>query len=110
MPTGLHAALRVRGTGGKEDTFVKEATVTFTKHVVECQVSNQSELEALKVAEVGEDTHVEGLCHFAAIVLKDGKSRLFPVHAAAPPHYISKAGLMVTHEHFLVLTYHRLGR
>ena len=45
MPTGTHAALRLI----------------------------LSELKALKVAEVGEDTDVEGLCHFAAIVPKGGK-------------------------------------
>ncbi|CAN0349717.1 unnamed protein product, partial [Ascophyllum nodosum] len=35
--------------------------------------------------EVGENTNVEGLCHFAAIVPKDGNSRPFPVQLAAPP-------------------------
>ncbi|CAM9652294.1 unnamed protein product, partial [Ascophyllum nodosum] len=33
----------------------------------------------------GENTNVEGLCHFAAIVPKDGNSRPFPVQLAAPP-------------------------
>ena len=90
MPTDTHTALRVRGTGGKKDTFVEEATVIFTKHVKH-RVSTLSELEALKVAEVGEDTDVEGLCHFAAIVPKDGNSRPFPIHLAAPPFHMCKA-------------------
>ena len=87
-PTGIHTVLRVRGTGGK-DTFVEEATVTFTKHVKH-RVSTLSELEALKIAEV-EDTDFEGLCPFAAIVSKDGNSRPFPTHLAAPPLYMCKA-------------------
>ena len=91
VATGPHTALRVRGTGGKEDAFVEEATITFTKHVVERRVSTQPELEALKVADVGEDTNVEGLSHFAAIVRNDGNSRPFSVHEAAPPLYTSKA-------------------
>ncbi|CAM9524133.1 unnamed protein product [Ascophyllum nodosum] len=90
VATGPHTALRVRGTGGKEDAFVEEATITFTKHVVERRVSTQPELEALKVADVGEDTNVEGLSHFAAIVRNDGNSRPFSVHEAAPPLYTSK--------------------
>ena len=76
---GPTRALRVRGTGNNEDTFVETATVTFTKHVVEPREFTQSKLEALKIAEVREDTGVEGLCHFAAIVPKDGNSRPFPV-------------------------------
>ena len=79
---------------GKEDTFVEEATVTFTKHVKH-RVSTLSEPEAPKIAEVGEDTDVEGLCHFAAIVPKDGKSRPFPIHLAAPPLYMCKARVHV---------------
>ena len=90
VPTGPHTALRVRGVGGKQDTFVEEATVTFTKHVVERRVSTQSELEALNIAAVEGDTDVEGLCHFAAILPKDGNARPFPVHEAAPPLYMSK--------------------
>ena len=85
VPTGPHTALHVRGTGSKEDMFVEEATVTFTKHVVEHWVSTQSELEALKVAEVGEDPHVQGLFHFTAIVPKGGNSR--PCPATEPLHY-----------------------
>ena len=91
MPTGTHTALRVRGTDGKEDTFMEEATVTFTKLVLNHRVSTLSELEALKIAEVGEDTDVGGLCHLNAIVPKDGNSRPFPVHISAPPHYVCKA-------------------
>ncbi|CAM9567465.1 unnamed protein product, partial [Ascophyllum nodosum] len=53
-------------------------------------VSTLSELKALKIAEVGEDTNVEGLCHFAAIVPKDGNSRPFPVQLAAPPLHMCK--------------------
>ena len=68
MPTGTHTALRVCGTDGKEDTFVEKTTVTFTKHVLKHRASTLSELKALKIAEVGEDTDVEGLSHFAAIV------------------------------------------
>ena len=85
VPTGTYTALRVRGTEGKEDTFVEEAMVTFTKHVPKHRVSTLSELKALKIVEVGEDTDVEGLCHIAAIVPKDGNSRPFPVHLAVPP-------------------------
>ena len=95
VPTGTHTALRVRGADGKDNTFVEEATVTFTKHVLEHRVSTLSELEALKIAEVGEDTDVEGLCHFAAIISKDGNSRPFPVHLAAPPLYMCKARVHV---------------
>ena len=91
MPTGTHTALRVRGTDGKEDTFVEEATVTFTKLVLKHRVSILSELEALKIAEVGEDTDVEGLCHLNAIVPKDGNSRPFSVHLAARPLDMCKA-------------------
>ena len=54
-----------------------------------------SEPEALKVAEVGEDTDVEGLCHFAAIIPKDGNSRPFPIHLAVPPLYMCKARVHV---------------
>ena len=95
MPTGPHRALRVRGTGGKEFAFVEEATVAFTKHVVKHRVSTQSELEALKIAEVGEDTEVECLRHLAAIVPKDENSRPFPVDLAAPSLYMSKARVYV---------------
>ena len=95
VPTGTHTALRVRGTDGKEDTFVEEATVTFTKLILKHRVCTLSELEALKIAEVGEDTDVEGLCHLNAIVLKDGNSRPFPVHLAAPPLYMCKARVHV---------------
>ena len=56
VPIGTHTALHVRGTGGKEDTFVEEATVTFTNHVFKHRVYTLSELEALKIAEVGEPT------------------------------------------------------
>ena len=91
VPTGTHTALRVRGTDGKEDTFVEEATVTFTKLVLKHRVSTLSELEALKIAEVGKDTDVEGLCHLNAISPKDGNSRPFPVHIAAPPLCTCKA-------------------
>ena len=58
VPTGLHMALGVREMGGKEDTFVEEATATSTKHVVQRPVFAQSELEALKITEVGENTDV----------------------------------------------------
>ena len=95
MPTGPHTSLRVGGTGGKEDTLVEEAAVTFTKHVVERRVSTQSELEALKTAGIGEDTAVESVCHFAAIIQKDENSRPFPVHFAAPPLFMRKARLHV---------------
>ena len=95
VPTGTHTALRVRGTDGKEDTFVKEATITFTKHILKHRVSTLSELEALKLAEVGENTDVEGLCHFAAIVPKNENSRPFPVHLAALPLYMWKARVHV---------------
>ena len=44
VPTRPHTALRVSGTGGKEDTFVEEATVTFTKNVLKYRESTQSEL------------------------------------------------------------------
>ena len=90
VPTGTHTKLHVRGTGGKGDMFVEEATVTFTKHVKH-RVSPLSEHQALKIAEVGEDTDVKGLCYFAAIVPKDGNSRPFPIHLAAPPLYMCKA-------------------
>ena len=82
VPTGTHTALRLRETDGKEDTFVEKATAIFTKHALKHRVSTPSELKALKIVEVGEDTDVEGLCHFAAIVPKDGNSRPFPVHLA----------------------------
>ena len=62
VPTGTHTALRKRRTDGKEDMFVEETTVTFTKHVLKHRVSTLSELEALKIAEAGEDTDVEDLC------------------------------------------------
>ena len=91
MPTRPHKALHVRGTGGKEDTFVEEATVTFTEHIVKHRVSTQSELETLKIAGAGEDTEVEGICHFATIFPKNGNSRPFPVYLAALPLYMSKA-------------------
>ena len=91
VPTGTHTALRLRGADGKEDTFVQKATVTFTKHVLKHRVYTLSELKALKITEVGEDTDVEGLCHFAAIVPKDGNSRPFPVQLAASPLYMCKA-------------------
>ena len=68
MHTRPHTTLRVSGTGGREGTFVEEVTVTFTKHVIERWVFTQSELEALKIAEDGEDTDVKSLCHFPAIV------------------------------------------
>ncbi|CAM9905368.1 unnamed protein product, partial [Ascophyllum nodosum] len=61
-----------------------------TKHVLKHRVSTLSELKALKIAEVGEDNDVEGLCHFAAIVPKDGNSRPFPFHLAAPPLHMCK--------------------
>ena len=64
-------------------------TVTCTKYVVERGVSIQSELEALKIAEV-EDTNIEGLYHFSAILPKDGNARPFPVYEAAPPLCMSK--------------------
>ena len=64
---------------------MEEATVTFTKHVVEYRMSTQSELEALKIAEVGEDPDIKGLCHFTAIVPKGGNSRPYP--ATEPLHY-----------------------
>ena len=74
---------------------MEEATVTFTKHVLKHRVSTLSELKALKIAEVGEDTDVEGLCHFATIVSKDGNSRPFPVHLAASSLYMCKARVHV---------------
>ena len=95
MPTGTHTALRLRGMDGKEDTFVEKATVTFTKHLLKHRVSTLSELKALKIAEVGEDTVVEGLCHFAAIVPKDRNSRPFPIHLAARPLHMCKARVHV---------------
>ena len=51
MPIGPHTALCALGTGSKEDTFVEETTVTFTKHIGGCLVSTQSEL-GLKTVEV----------------------------------------------------------
>ena len=90
LSTGTHTVLRVRGTSGKEDMFVEEATVTFTKHAKH-RVSTLSKLEALKIEEVGEDTDIEDLCHFAAIVPKDGNSRLLSIYLATPPLYICKA-------------------
>ena len=95
VPTGTHTALRVRGTNGEEDTFVEEATAIFTKHVLKHRVSTLSELKALKIVEVGEDADVKALCPFAAIVPKDGNSRPFPVHLAAPPIYLCKATIHV---------------
>ena len=95
VPTGTHTALGMGGTDGKENTFMEEAMVTFTKHVLELRVFTLSELEALKIAEVAEDTDVEGLCHFAAIIPKDGNSRPFPVHFAAPPLHMCKARVHV---------------
>ena len=83
MPTGPHTALCALETGGKEDTFVAETTVIFTKHIGKCPVSTQSEL-GLNIVEVEGDKDVEGICHFAAIVPKDGNARPFPVHEAAP--------------------------
>ena len=94
MSTGTHAALRVRGTGGKEDTFVEKATVTFTKHVKH-RVSTLYELEALTIAEVREDTDVEGICHFTTIVPKGGNSRPFPIYLATPPLHMCKARVHV---------------
>ena len=74
---------------------MEEATVTFTKDVLKHRVSTLSELEALNIAEVGEDTDVEGLCHLVAIVPKDGNFRTFLVHLAAPPLYMCKARVHV---------------
>ena len=95
MPIGTHTTLCLRGMDSKEDTFVLKATITFTKHVLKHLVSTLSELKALKIAEVGEDTDIESLCHFAAIVPKDGDSRPLPVHLAAPPLHMSKAKVHV---------------
>ena len=61
-----------------------------------------SEPEVLKIAKVGKYTDVEGLCHFAAIVPKDGDSRSFPIHLTAPPLYMCKARVHVC-EQFLVV-------
>ena len=49
VPTKPHTALRVRGTGSNEDTFVEEATVTFTKNVLKYRESTQSELVTSKL-------------------------------------------------------------
>ena len=53
VPTRPHTALCVRGTGGKEDTFVEEATVTFTKNVLKYRESTQSELVTSKLYKLG---------------------------------------------------------
>ena len=98
VPTGTHTALRVGGTDGKKGTFVEEATVIFTKHVLKHRVSTLSELEALKIAEVGEDTDIKDLCHFAAVVPKDGNSRPSPFHLAAPPLLCARQEFMIAHE------------
>ena len=55
----------------------------------------QSELEALKITEIEEDTDVEGLRHFAAIIPKDGNARPFLVQQAALSLYMSKASVDV---------------
>ena len=62
MPTDTYTALRLRGTDGKEYTFVEKATAPFTKHVLRHRVSTLSELKALKIAEVGEDKRPLPLC------------------------------------------------
>ena len=95
VPTGPRTALRVHGTGGKEDAFVEEATSTFIKHVVKYRMSTQSVLVDVKIAEVGEDADVKGICHLATIVPKDGNTRPFLIHLAAPPIYMSKARVHV---------------
>ena len=84
VPTGPHKALRVRWLDGKEDTFVEGTTVTFTRHVVERGVSIQSELEALKIADVG-DTNVKSLYHFAATCQRMGT--LDPSPSTKPLHH-----------------------
>ena len=85
VPTGPRTALRVRGTGGKEDTFMEEATVTFAKNVLKYRESTQSELVNVKIVKVGEHTDVEGLSHYTTMVPKNGNSRPLVVHLAAPP-------------------------
>ena len=42
VPTGPRTPLPVRGTGGKEDTFVEEATVTFTMNVLKYRKNTQT--------------------------------------------------------------------
>ena len=84
VPTGTHTALGVRGTGGEEGTFVEKATVTFTKHVAKYRVSTLSELEALDITEVGEDTDVEDLCYLAAPPIHVSKARVHVCSRAIP--------------------------
>lgn len=79
VPHSAQSEWCVRGVNGTEDTYREEVAMIFVEYG-----PGVLESELLEVSEVGKDTEVAGLNHFASVMRKDGSSTPFPLYLCAP--------------------------